>query len=127
MENTKYELRNPKADDMFLMFRILSKVGVKNLKGCFQADAVLRAAKDANGEEAAASVGISVLFEIASVVIEHLEEAKNDIYAFLSKLSGMKTADISEMDAGEFAELLVEVVQLEGFRDFFQHVIRLFK
>ena len=43
MMEKKYELRSPKADDMFLMLRILSKVGVKNLKKCFSTGDVMAA------------------------------------------------------------------------------------
>lgn len=120
MEN-KFELRNPKADDMFLMFRILSKVGVKNLKNCFNANDVMAAVKG-NNKNGAEAVGLSVAFEIAGVIMEHIDDAKKDIYAFLSNLSGMKVADIANLEMAEFAQLVIEVIKLEGFRDFFQRV-----
>lgn len=129
----KYQLRNPKAEDMFLMFRIFSKIGIKNIKNCFNALAVQEAIKKAQTENEEAetadysAVGLTVMFEIVGVIVEHTDAAKEDIYAFLSRLSGMEAGEIAEMDMADFADLLIEVVQLEGFRDFFMRVFKLFK
>lgn len=125
----KYELRNPNTDDMFLMFRILSKIGIKNVKDCFRAQEVMKIAKNAKGnkETAAASVGMAVLFEIVGVVLEHIDEAKEDIYAFLSRLSGMEVQKIAEMEMADFAQMVIDVVKKEGFRDFFTVVSALFR
>jgi len=132
MENKAYTLRNPNADDIFLMFRILTKVGVKNIKGCFESEEVKNAMRlamlnNADGEKELSSIGILVAIDVASVIMEHLDGAKNDIYAFLSRLSGMKAEDIAQMNPGDFAEMIIDVVKLEGFRDFFMRVFALFK
>jgi hypothetical protein len=126
----KFQLRSPKAEDMFLMFRIISKIGVRNIKNCFSAEVLkdlLNSTSDKDSEERAKSVGMFVAFEIAGVLMEHLDSAKEDIYAFLARISGMKAAEIAEMEAADFAEIVIETIQLEGFRDFFQRVLGLFK
>lgn len=133
MENKAYILRNPKADDIFLMFRILTKVGVKNIKSCFESAEVKNAMKllavngGKDGEAELSSVGMLVAVDVACVIMEHLDSAKSDIYAFLGRLSGMDVKEIAAMNAGDFAEMLIDVVKLEGFRDFFMRVIALFK
>ena len=33
-----YELRNLTADDVFPMFKIVSKIGIKEFKACFESD-----------------------------------------------------------------------------------------
>ena len=126
MMEKKYELRSPKADDMFLMFRILSKVGVKNLKNCFSTGDVM-AALQGEGKKDSEAVGLSVALEIASVLMEHMDDAKKDIFTFLSNLSGMKASEIAAMEMADFAQMVIEVIQMEGFRDFFQRVLGLFK
>lgn len=126
MMEKKYELRSPKADDMFLMFRILSKVGVKNLKNCFSTGDVMAAIRG-EGEQDSEEVGISVALEIASVLMEHMDDAKKDIFTFLSNLSGMKASEIAAMEMADFAQMVIEVIQMEGFRDFFQRVFALLK
>lgn len=125
----KYELRNPNTDDMFLMFRILSKIGVKNVKDCFRAQDVLKTVKNAKSKNdaAIASVGMTVLFEIVGVVLEHIDDAKEEIYAFLSRLSGLETKEIAEMEMADFAQMIIDVVKMEGFRDFFTVVSALFR
>lgn len=126
MMEKKYELRNPKADDMFLMFRILSRVGVKNLKNCFNTGDVMAAIRG-EGKKDSEAIGLSVALEIASVLMEHLDDAKKDIFAFLSNLSGMKASEIAALEMADFAQMVIEVIQLEGFRDFFQRVSALLK
>ena len=133
MENKAYILRNPKADDIFLMFRILTKVGVKNIKQCFESDEVRNAMKllaanaGKNGEAELSNIGMLVAVDVACVIMEHLENAKKDIYAFLARLSDQNENGIAKMNAGDFADMLVDVIKLEGFRDFFMRVFALFK
>lgn len=129
MTEMKYELRNPTTDDMFLMFRILSKIGVKNVKDCFRANEVMKAVKSTKNQNdaAIASVGMTVLFEIVGVVLEHIDDAKEDIYAFLARLSGLKAQEIAEMEMADFAQMIIDVVKMEGFRDFFTVVSALFR
>lgn len=132
MENKTYTLRNPEASDIFLMFRIFNKIGVKNIKECFQTAEVknammlLAASKD-EGEKELSGIGVLVAIDIACVLMEHLDEAKTDIFAFLARLSGMKVEDIEKMNPGDFADMVIDVVKLDGFRDFFMRVFGLFK
>lgn len=125
MENSIFTLRKLCADDMFLMFRILSKVGFKEVKRCFDTDDVK--ALVAGGKADASSVGVSVAFEMAGLLLEHLPECKNEIYAFLESLSGIPAKDIAALDMAVFAEMIVAVIRKEEFHDFFTAVARLFK
>lgn len=129
MEKKVYKLRNPQGEDLFLIIRILSKIGIKNVKGCFESadvKAAINAMQD-NNESDMTAVGISVAFDVAGLVLEHLDGAKKDIYALLSRLSGLDEKEIAEMEMADFAGLVIEVVKLEGFRDFFRQVVESFK
>jgi hypothetical protein len=68
-----------------------------------------------------------IVFDIASTILENMDNAKTDIYAFLARLSGMKEMEIADMEAADFADMVIDTIQLEGFRDFFQRVLGLFK
>lgn len=127
----KYQLRNPKAEDIFVMFRIISKIGISNIKKIFNAQYVkeiMENAGEKNGDEKKPeAIGMYIVFDIASTILENLDHAKDDIYAFLARLSGLKEAEIADLEAADFADLVIETIQLEGFRDFFQRVLGLFK
>lgn len=123
MENQKYTLRKLCADDMFIMFRIISKIGMKDLRKCMAAADVKAAisGKDVN------SVGIAVAFEIGAVLMEHLPDCKKEIYTFLERLSGMKEKEIAAMDMATFTQMIIDVIRKEEFRDFFTAVSTSFK
>lgn len=123
MENEKYTLRKLCADDMFIMFRIISKIGLKDLRKCMAAVDVKAAisGKDVN------SVGIAVAFEIAAVLMEHLPDCKKEIYSFLESLSGMKEKELAALDMATFVQMIVDVIRKEEFRDFFTAVSKSFK
>lgn len=133
----KYQLRNPKAEDIFVMFRVISKIGISNIKKIFNAQYVKEimqsmgeekeGQENEEGNKNPQTIGMYIAFDIASTILENMENAKGDIYAFLARLSGMKESEIADMEAAEFAEMVIDTIQLEGFRDFFQRVLGLFK
>ena len=122
MENNNYTLRKLCADDMFIIFRIISKIGMKDVRKCMAAADVKAAMKDKDVN----SIGIAVAFEIASVLMEHLPDCKKEIYTFLESLSGMKAKDIAELDMVTFTQMIIDVIRKEEFRDFFTAVTKSF-
>ncbi len=128
MENKAYTLREMNADDLFVVVKIINKIGVKELKNCFNAAEVKQAmANSGEGEELAAAVGVRVMMEVAGIVMERLPECKNEIYTFLASLSGMKVEDIAALPMGDFFDMFMDVLKHPDFADFFQRVIGLFK
>ena len=131
----KYELRALKASDFFLVTRILSKIGVKECKACLESVEIKQAIKNMmdNQEDGkiadsdVASIGMTVVFDIASVVLERMENCEKDIYNLLSRLSGLKEAEIADLPMADFGEMVIAVIKHEGFRDFFTAVIKQFK
>ena len=131
----KFELRALKASDFFLVTRILSKIGVKEFKACLESDEIKTAIKNTmdnqeDGElanSAVASIGMTVVFDIASVVLERVENCEKDIYRLLANLSGMKETEIADLPMADFGEMVISVIKHEGFRDFFTAVIKQFK
>ena len=126
-----YTLRALKASDFFLVTRILSKIGVKEFKRCFESEEIKTAVKNMmkqdGGEADVASIGMVVAFDVASVVLERMEDCERDIYKLLSRLSGMKETEVADMPMAEFGEMVIDVIKHEGFRDFFTAVVKQFK
>ena len=122
-----YELRNLTADDMFPMFQILSKVGIKEFKGCFNTPEIRALVEGKTSEKDLNSVGLMVTIEAAGILMANLPKAKDDIYQLLSGLSGLKVKEIAALPMADFAQMIIDVIQKEEFKDFFQVVIKLFK
>ena len=126
-----YELRHLEADDVFPMFQIISKIGVKEFKACFESPDVQKAvsviaAGDRNPADLAA-VGMAVAFDLAGLITSNLGSCRNEIYLFLSQLSGMTKDEIAHLPMITFFEMIMDVIKKEEFRDFFQLVSKLFK
>lgn len=125
-----YELRTLCAEDVFPMFKIISKIGIKEFKSCFESEDVKEAIKSAtNGEtqDGLEVIGLGVALEIASVIMANIPQAKEDIYLFLAQVSGMSKDDIRNLPISVFTEMIIDVVKKEEFKDFFGVVSKLFK
>lgn len=72
-------------------------------------------------------LGVSVVMEVVSIIMKNLPSCKNEIYTFLSGLSGMTVKEIGNLDMVTFTEMIVAVVQKQEFKDFFKVVSKLFK
>lgn len=135
METKAYVLRELRADDVFLMFRIISKVGVQEFKACFESDAIkAMIGKMKKGEDKKTAVdgnmfavGMVVVFDICSLIVEKLPNCRDDIYAFLASLSGMTKDEIAALPMVTFTEMIVDVIKKEEFKDFFGVVSKLLK
>ena len=129
-EEKAYVLRSLTADDMFPMFQILSKIGIKEFKSCFESARIKSVlTKTAEGKEEldADAIGMMVFMDIAGILLANLPKAKDDIYLLLSQLSGMAKKEIAALPMVTFTEMVVDVIRKEEFKDFFQVVSRLFK
>ena len=134
-----YELRSLEADDLFIVINIINKIGIKEFKACFESEevksAVLNMSKktddsaDAETDDSAdvVSIGVSVAFDIAAILLANIGKCKNDIYALLAHLSGMKEKEIAKLPAKTFTSMVIDLVKKEEFADFFQDAVKLFK
>lgn len=128
----EFELRTLKSDDLFPMFGILSKIGFKDLKEIITPDKIkdmksMISQNDDENTDATTMLGVSVVMEVVSIIMKNLPSCKNEIYTFLSGLSGMTVKEIAELDMVTFTEMIVAVVQKQEFKDFFKVVSKLFK
>lgn len=128
---TEYELRSFTADDIFPMLKILSKIGVKNFKRCFDSQEVRQAISkmtaDGQKNDQLDRVGMIVMLDIADIIFANVSNCKDEIYFLLSQLSGMTKKQIAGLPAATFANMIVDTLQKEDFRDFFAAASRLLK
>lgn len=134
-ERKPYEFRALSSTDIFLMVRILNKIGFKQLKGCLSGDNIsglIQAAasgEDSNGQESAlAAVGVGVALDVAGVILENLPKCEAEIYQLLSNVSGLKMETImAPGNAVMFFEMVVDFLKKEEFRDFIKVASKLLK
>ena len=130
MDNKVYELRVLKADDLFVMLKIINKIGLQEVRECFNSVEVKQAlSNSANGKDEAfvSAVGMRIMFDVASLIVAKLPDCKTDLYAFLASLSGMKEKEIAELSMVTFYDILIDVFKKEEFKDFFQRLVGSFK
>lgn len=111
------------SKDIFPMSKIISKIGFSELKTCFESDAVRQMAKKKDVEAA----GMAVMFDIGGIIIGNLPKCEKEIYDFLSDLTGLKIDEIREASIADFAEMVIELVKKDEFKDFIGVVSKLFK
>ena len=138
MVETTFELRELKSSDIFPMFKIMGKIGFKDLKdkltpervkeltSMFKQNDSEEQKEGSDAEEQMMYIGFNVIFEVVEIIMNNLPACEQDIYAFLAGLSGMKTKEIANLPLATFTEMIVEVLKKEEFKDFFKVVSRLF-
>lgn len=140
MVETTFELRELKSSDIFPMFKILGKIGFKDLKDKLTPDKVKELTSmfkqdetaDADQKESVDTdeqmmfIGFNVIFEVVEIIMNNLPSCEQEIYSFLAGLSGMKVKEVANLPLATFTEMIVEVLKKEEFKDFFKAVSRLF-
>lgn len=128
-----YELRNPQASDLFVVTKIIKAVGLKNVTQCFDNDEI-KAIKEEIAErgtpasdEEQRKVGLLAMTAIGELIFEKLDIVQEDIFKFLSNLSGLSMDDVKAMDIVEFAEMFMTVIKNPKFADFIKVVLKSFK
>lgn len=122
MENETLTLRRLRADDLFTMMRILSKIGVEDLRAALPGKTTIQRVRE--GNESVETVGVTVALTIAGKLLERLPDCKNEIYALLADVSGKTPAEIAALDMSTFAESVFDLMASEDFRDFFTRLMK---
>lgn len=129
-----YSFRLLGAPDIFLMSKIISKIGIREFKACFESEGIksliqnMMMEEKANGEDTnIISVGAGVALEIASVILANLPNCENEIYQMLAQTSNLTVEEIKAPgNAAMFLEMVIDFIKKEEFRDFIKVVSKLF-
>lgn len=121
------ELRPLVASDMGSICKIITAIGIRQFKECFNVDQLL---EDLEGKEEKEinleKIGFNVVFDIAGIIIANIPKAEGEIQAFLASLTGLKQQEIKNIPFADYGEMIIEVVTKEEFQDFFKRVMKLF-
>ena len=131
-----YTFRKLSADDVFLMVSIVSKIGIREFRACFEDETLgkmiekfMKKSGDenkGNDESGLYVVATVALLPAVDIILGNLEKCKDNIYALLSQVSGMKVDEI-RADALLFTEMLIDFFKKPEFPDFMKVVSKLLK
>lgn len=113
MEEAKkpYTLRRLNGDDLWPVLDIVGKVLPDDMASVFTSVAT--------GEKNVNEVGGVVVFRIVSTVIKEIGKVKNEVYAFLTSVSGLTTDEINALGLMTVPKMIWEIYNAEKNADFF--------
>ena len=124
------ELRRLCATDLFVMVKILNKIGFNKVKDAIDLDEIKKARATLttdNNDEVISSLGTNIVMSVAGVLLENLPNIEKDLYELIGNLANMKPKDVAQMDIAQFMETIVAVLKKEEFKDFFREASKLIK
>lgn len=122
-----YTFRKLNSTDMFLMFKIMSKIGITEFAKCFEKDTVKELVASAGKSDASTVVGIAVALEAANVILSNLPKCESEIYQMLSNTSNLSVEKIKKLDFVTFTAMVIDFIKKEEFKDFIKVVSGFFK
>lgn len=123
-----YTFRTLNSTDVFLMFKIIGKIGVNDFTKSFDKDTVKAMIQNTKGsKDASTMVGVSVMLEIANIIIGNLPKCETEIYQMLANTSNLTVEQVKELDFATFTEMVIDFIRKEEFKDFIKVVSKLFK
>lgn len=121
-----YEFRKLVATDIPAMCKIITAIGMKEFRACFENEDIARIARSAEEKDYSA-IGIGVFIDVANVAISNFPKCQTEIIAFLASISNLTKEEIEQMELASFAQMIIDVIQKPDFKDFIGVVSRLLK
>lgn len=119
-EETKrpYELRRLKDSDLWPVLDIIGKVFPGELSTVF--------AQLVSKEKTVEEVGVTVVMRLVVAVIKNMNKVHDEVYAFLSDVSGIPIEEIEDMEFGTTPMMIWDIVRNEKNNSFFGVASKLF-
>lgn len=122
------EMRQLTSKDIFPMCQIIKKIGIDEFKQCFSTPEIAKLmTEDGGSGKIANQIGITIMFDLVSIIVGNLPKCKEEIYTFLASLTGTSSNELEEISLADFTQLIIDLVQKEEFKDFIGVVSKLFK
>lgn len=137
-DDRPYHFRKLDAGDIWPMVSILSKMGIREIGQLASVQQILfptAAQQDGTGSTGSAvpagsisgKSGVDAMFDIIGLVLEKLPDCRNDIYALLARVTGMKESEIDSLDFGVFVEMIIDFYRKDELQNFMKAVSKLLK
>lgn len=134
-----FNLRELKSCDIFPMFKIMGKIGFKDLKERLTPDKIkemmkfmkndeVQEVQEQNDDEDMQTIlGFNIIFEVLDIIMSNLPSCEQEIYTFVGSIAGMSVKQVKDLSMVDFTEIIIAILQKEEFKDFFKVVSKLFK
>ena len=128
-ETKPYTFRPLETADLFPMFKLLQKMGFKELKENEGLKKVIFLFMGGNADKKidVNEIGIDIFFEVAGIVVDAIPKIENELYTLLSSVAGVKPEAIKKQSPAVTFEMIIDFIRKEEFKDFFRVVLKLFK
>ena len=112
-----YELRRLVDKDLFPILGIMSEVFPDDLAKVF--------VQLSTTEQTVQEVGAMAILKMVLAVLKNMDKVQDDVYALLSDVSGIPTAEIAEMEFGTTPMMIWDIVSNEKNNGFFKVLSKL--
>lgn len=125
---TEYNFRQLNSTVIFPVCNIISKIGIRELKSCFDSQNISAfAQKGKMSKNAMMALGASVAFDIAGVIFANMQKCENEIFTFLASVTDLTDEELRTMPPADFANIVVEFFKKEELQDFMKVVSKFLK
>lgn len=125
LEGSLYTLRKLDAQDIAPLANIISKIGFKEFKGCFDSPAVQAGITE--GHLDIEKAGMTIMFDVIGIVISNIPKCIDEVFAFIASLTGFSIDEVKKLDLDIVTEIIIEIFQKEEFKKVFKVASKLFK
>lgn len=126
-ETPIYTFRKLKSTDLFLMIKLIKKLGLESITEAIDGNALKAAlAAGEKNEQDYYEVGKTVI-DVVQVIIGQLECCQKEIYDLLEATSNLNREELENLDIDVFMEMIVEFVRKEEFKQLFTRAASLLK
>lgn len=130
-----YKFRKLGSTDIFLMFTIISKIGINEFMACLEGDSLKHLVKalvskenEENKDDIYIMGAVAGTLEIAKVIFANLHKCEKEIYKLLEQTSNLTIEEITaEGNAVMFLEMVMDFLKKEEFPGFIRVVSAWFK
>lgn len=120
----KYKFRKFKSTDLFMMTKLIKKVGINHFAELFSSKEAIEVFKGEDNKDE--QLGFMIL-SVGQLLIERIDSAEKEIFDILSATSNLTVEEIQDLDLITFTDMVFDFVKKDDFMGFFNHVMALLK
>lgn len=122
-----YTFRKLKSTDLFLMIKLVKKLGLENIAEAIDGNALKALLAAGEKTEQDYYVAGKTVIDIVQVIIGRLEYCQKEIYDLLEATSNLSREELENLDIDVFIAMIVEFTRKEEFKQLFTRAASLLK